>query len=149
MKFDHPSIIVEEAAQGYFSITGIPSRGIMTPEGQIVPPDRCIIHAGIPAALLRQIADALDGGAPASVEVLAPAQPSGSGQQGEGEEDGEVVTLETRIVNILAEGNIQINKLAERLDVTAEEIKALDEVSEAFHIAHAGWVKAGAKPAEQ
>lgn len=147
MKFDHPSIIVEEAAQGYFSITGIPSRGIMTPEGQIVPPDRCIIHAGIPAALLRQIADALDGGAP--VEVLVPAQTGDSGQQGEGEEDGEVVTLETRIVNILAEGNIQINKLAERLDVAAEEIKALDEVSEAFHIAHAGWVKAGAKPAEQ
>jgi hypothetical protein len=141
MKYDHPSITIEEPAPGYLVIRGHQPKNVFVDGiGHFVPPDACVITKEIPADLLRAIADAKDGGKAPVPDIACVPQP---------EEDTEdSPTLLERVLNVLSEGNIQVGKLAERLDVTPEEIKALDGSSAEFHIAHAGWVKPGKKGGE-
>ena len=150
MNDDHPTIKIEEPAPGYLIITGHSPRALFVEgKGHIIPPDTCIIPAEIPTALLRAIADAREGKKPAADPVTTQTDGNGTkeGDSQGGGDDNPPALLE-RILKVLSEGNIQLGKLAERLGVTAEEIKALDGTGQEFHIAHAGWVKLGKKEGE-
>lgn len=150
--FVHPNITVNEPVSGLYLIEGFnPASVFIKDVGHFVVPNTCIIPKDIPAELLRLIADAKDGKespAPAPVKFQLPVATPVSVEPRE-ESNGGQLTLEERVLNVLAEGNIQVTKLAERLDVTPDAIKALDATSEAFHIAAAGWVKLGSKPAAE
>lgn len=138
MKYDHPTILVEEPKPGTFIISGHRPAAIFIPDvGHYVPPIECCIPAEIPADLLRAIADAKDGKAERAPELLAgdPGAPGTSGETGD-------VSLAERVCNVLAAGNVRLADLAERLSVDVEAIKAID--GDGFHIAHAGWVKLNA-----
>lgn len=152
MKYDHPTIVVEESPSGYFVIKGHAPKNIVIPdEGTLCPPDTCIIPAEIPAGLLRAIADAKDGKKTVPVAALASEEDEyaeDDAESGEPAEQSAEPSLVERIVNILAEGNIRTGDLADRLGVTAADIKALDGTSPEFHIGNAGWVKLGKKEGE-
>lgn len=143
IQYDHPSITIEEPTPGYLVITGhAPQSRFVEGVGHIVPPSHCIIPAEIPADLLRAIADDREG------KVSTPSVRFEEQKPTPGIVSPPPLPLLERILNVLAEGNIQVGKLAERLDVSADEIKALDGTSPEFHIAHAGWVKLGKKEGE-
>lgn len=141
MKYDHPNITVEEPKPGAFIIAGHRPAAFFIPEvGHYAPPGECYIGPEIPADLLRAIADAKDGGRPAApVEVpplvVLPGAPGATGETG-------AISLAERVRNVLAEGNVRLADLAERLGVDVEAIKAID--GDGFHVAHAGWVKLNA-----
>jgi hypothetical protein len=131
MKYDHPNITVEEPKPGAFIIAGHRPATIYIPEvGHYAPPGECYIGPEIPADLLRAIADTKDGNI-----VVQPGEPGTTGEIGE-------LSLAERVCNVLAEGNVRIVDLAERLGVDLEAIKAID--GDGFHIGHAGWVKLNA-----
>ncbi|SKA88833.1 hypothetical protein SAMN02745166_01493 [Prosthecobacter debontii] len=150
MNYDHPTIKIEEPAPGYLVITGHnPKPFFVADVGHFVPAENCIIPREIPSDLLRAIADARDG--QTSTPPVTFTKPDGDElgkKEGEDKGDNGSPTLLERVLNVLAEGNIQAGKLAERLGVTVDEIKALDGTSQDFHIAHAGWVKLGKKEGE-
>jgi len=132
MKHDHPNITVEEPKPGAFIIAGHRPASFLIPEvGHYAPPLECYIGPEIPADLLRAIADAKDGKAP----VVAPVAPGANVQTGD-------ITLAERVRNVLADGNVRLADLAERLGVDVEDIKSND--GDGFQIGHAGWVKLNA-----
>ena len=136
MKYDHPTIRVEEPKPGAFIISGHRPASFFIPDvGHYVPPGECYISPGIPADLLRAIADAKDG-KPASEPVELPETNFGNVS-----ESGEV-SLAERVCNVLADGNVRLADLAERLGVEAEDIKAV--AGQGFELGHAGWVKLNA-----
>lgn len=137
MKYDHPTIHVEEPKPGTFIISGHRPASFYIPDvGHYVPPAECCIPAEIPADLLRAIADAKDG-KPASEPVEV--SETDFGNPGE---TGAVVSLAERICNVLADGNVRLADLAERLGVEAEDIKAV--AGQGFELGHAGWAKLSA-----
>lgn len=140
MKYDHPNITVEEPKPGAFIIAGHRPATIFIPEvGHYAPPGECYIGPEIPADLLRAIADIKDGkAAPLNVQPIV-VQPGDAGAPGTTGEIGEL-SLAERVCNVLAEGNVRIVDLAERLGVDVDAIKAIDGVQ----IGHAGWVKLNA-----
>lgn len=134
MKYDHPNITVEEPKPGAFIIAGHRPAAFFIPEvGHYAPPGECYIGPEIPADLLRAIADAKDG-KPAPVQLPET-------NLGNPDETGDM-SLAERVRNVLAEGNVRLADLAERLGVDVEAIKAID--GDGFHVAHAGWVKLNA-----
>jgi hypothetical protein len=139
MKYDHPTICVEEPKPGAFIISGHRPASFFIPDvGHYVPPAECYISPEIPADLLRAIADAKDG-KPASEPVELLGDPAASNPNGE---TGAVVSLAERVCNVLADGNVRLADLAERLGVEAEDIKAV--AGQGFELGHAGWVKLNA-----
>jgi hypothetical protein len=143
MKYDHPNIQVEVPVRGYVIISGYPaSSHFVEGVGHYTAPGVCIIPPGIPADLLRVIADEREAKSSltrGAVAVSAVAD----------EVNAELeVSLNVRVLNVLAEGNIKLSKLAERLGVTAEDLKVLDAASRDWHVAQGGWVKLGKKEGE-
>lgn len=136
MKYDHPTILVEEPKPGAFIISGHRPAAIFIPDvGHYVPPIECCIPSEIPADLLRAIADAKDGGQGNVPTPVAPAVDDDG-------ETGGAVSLAERVCNVLAEGNVRLADLAERLGVEADAIKAV--AGQGFELGHAGWVKLNA-----
>lgn len=138
MKYDHPTILVEEPKSGTFIISGHRPAAIFIPDvGHYVPPIECCIPSEIPADLLRAIADAKDG-----KPELPPASLTGHPAVALPGETGGAVSLAERVCNVLAEGNVRLADLAERLGVEADAIKAV--AGQGFELGHAGWVKLNA-----
>jgi hypothetical protein len=53
VKFEHPSIVVEQPAPGHYAIRGHnPGTVFIEGEGHVVPPDVCYITPQVPSELL-------------------------------------------------------------------------------------------------
>lgn len=175
IKYPHPSITIQEPGPGFYIISGHqPQKIFIEGRGHLLTPPECIIPPEVPADLLRALADARDGvlheveietqtnqklGEQATTAEFSP-HLEGQGSAGETAaasaeppftetpptDIAHVLPLAERLVQVLAaEGKIQIARLAERLEVSVDEIKALDAESAAFQISRAGWVKLNTK----
>lgn len=128
MKYDHPTIRVEEPKPGAFIISGHRPASFFIPDvGHYVPPGECYISPEISADLLRAIADAKDGGR------HDPEQTELDGQD----------ALISRILGKLRDddnGKMRLGELSASVGATPTEVKALAGQGHGFELGHAGWV---------
>lgn len=103
MKFNHPTVIIEEPAPGHFVIKGHNPQSVFIEDvGHVVPPGDCFIPKEVPTEALLAIIEAR------TPDKLEPAD------------------LLARVKESLKDKAVQLKQLAEQLGVTPEEITALD-----------------------